>query len=58
MAKFRVYVSTNKIGSLCEKVVEIGDDEVPDNWQQDGEFYDGFLDDMHSMIDWGIERID
>jgi hypothetical protein len=50
MAKIRVVVSTNKIGSECERVFEV-DDETPDS-----EIDDFAQETMFEMINWNREK--
>lgn len=49
MRKIRVRVSTNKIGSDDERVVEIEDDEDPE---------EAATDVLFDMISWDFEEVD
>ena len=56
MAKFRVYVSTNKVGSESETDLEIDDEDFKN--MSEKEFEDQMREVMFEMIEWNYERID
>lgn len=61
MAKLRVWVATNKVGSKCERVVEIDDDELAE--YEPGPEREDFLheyayDELPMMYEWGYELLD
>lgn len=56
MAKFRVTVSTNKVGSKCEDTYEIDDEDIKGMSDRDVE--EELLGVMLEMIEWNYERID
>lgn len=56
MAKFRVWASTNIVGSKIEQIVEIADEELAEMSEND---INNFLyDEMLQMINWDHERLD
>ena len=58
--KFRLWVSINLVGCKQETVIDLPDEDVPEDWQTDGHFADDMLDSLwdSGMIDWGFEEID
>ena len=56
MPKFRVWVSTDKVGSKCEYVHEIDDEDFQSMSEDDVERE--MQEVMFSMINWSFEPID
>lgn len=56
MAKFRVWVSTDKVGSKCDQTVEIADEDLAEMSENDINHF--LYDEMLQMINWDHERID
>lgn len=56
MAKFRVTVSTNKVGSKCEDTYEIDDEDI--KGMSDNDVEEELREAMFQMIEWNYERID
>lgn len=50
--KVKVYVSTDKIGSKCERIIEVEDDFNELHSSQQAEICEEAL---HEMINWGWE---
>ena len=58
MAKFIVYIETDKIGSRCEVDIEIPDDELPDDWETDPELIRDMMDEAMNMAEWGFYKVE
>lgn len=60
MARFKVSVSTNKVGSRCEREFEVDDEDLEDlNEQEHDALVDEYARDvMFDMIDWGWDRVE
>ena len=59
MAKYELWVATNLVGSRCEEVFDIRDEDIPvDKFDADFEEYmlDCLLD--SGLFEWGYKRID
>ncbi len=58
--KFKITVSTDKVGSQVEKIVEIDDEELA-NYEDDSE-REGFIEEycqeeVNNMINWGYHKV-
>lgn len=55
MMKIQVYVSTNRVGSKCSKIVDVDDE----GWSEmdDRERDEYMRDEMFSMIEWGYDEV-
>lgn len=56
MPKFRVWVSTDKVGSKCEDTHEIDDEDFQSMSENDVE--QAMQEVMFNMIEWSFEPID
>ena len=57
--RIKIWVSTNKVGSKCEKIISIPDDEWED-WRDNGheqERDEFLLEQMNDMIEWNWEEV-
>lgn len=52
MRRIKVYVSTDKIGSKCTRVITVDDDESEDGLAEIAQ------DEMFNMINWGWEPVE
>ena len=58
--KFRLWVQTNVIQSKCETIIELDDEDVPEDFEADRDFNNDMLDSLwdSGMLDWGFEEVD
>lgn len=57
--KFRLRVSTNKVGSHCETIQEFDPRDVPEDWEMDRQFNQDMLDILFDtgLVSWDAEEI-
>ncbi|GAG75670.1 unnamed protein product [marine sediment metagenome] len=58
--RVRLYVSTNKVGSKCEDIIDIPDDEVEGMTEKElDEHLNSYAEDhKNNIVNWGFEIID
>jgi hypothetical protein len=60
MAKFKIWVSTNKIGSKCERVIEIPDGELEDldGFEREKFIEEWMMDELFAsgLWEWGYDE--
>jgi hypothetical protein len=55
MAKFKLWLSTDKVGSRCEYEITIGDGELEE--MTDDELEEYMLQKLHEKLNWSYEKV-
>lgn len=60
MRKFKITVSTNKIGSTCTRIIEMDDEDVPEDFKDDPDFHAVMEEEMWNtgLVEWDFEEVE